>query len=83
MNLRIAAKHNLQLIEKNGLGQIVAADQADDGKGAGHALWMLNKIVDGQIDGEKGHRWLGYAQGVLVSEGFLSLEQAKIANVLS
>lgn len=45
-----------------------------------HAVWMLNQIVDGEVEHDKAHRWIGYAQGVLVSEKVVSLEQCKAAN---
>ena len=30
-----------------------------------HVQWMLNGIVEGYIKGEKGHRWIGWAQAVI------------------
>jgi hypothetical protein len=50
------------------------------GRTVGHALWMLRGIVDGYIQHKKAHRWLGYAQGILVSEGCVTLEAMKNVN---
>lgn len=55
-------------------------NRADDGRGIEHAFWMLNEIIQGKVEGEKGHRWLGYAQGILVHEDELTLEEAKLLN---
>ncbi len=30
-----------------------------------HLKWMCKKIMDGEIIGDKSHRWLGYIQGEL------------------
>ena len=54
-----------------------------DGKTVEHAYWMLLGIAGGYIQGEKAHRWLGYAQGILVSEGVVELEEMKRINKIS
>lgn len=47
-----------------------------------HAYWMLEEIKRGEVTGEKGHRWLGYAQGLIVVEGVLYLEDiTKICSI--
>lgn len=51
----------------------------DEGKKMSHALWMLNEI-EFRIAGEKAHRWLGYAQGILVHGDYLTLEDVKRCN---
>lgn len=50
------------------------------GKSVEHAIWMLTGIVEGYIQHEKAHRWLGYAQAVLVQHDVISLEQCKEIN---
>ena len=52
-----------------------------EGKSAGHALWMLRGIILGYVQHEKAHRWLGYAQGILVLQGLVTLRAAKEINV--
>jgi hypothetical protein len=56
------------------------AARDEDGCGIQHAAWMLEEIVTGKIAGRKAHRWLGYAQALLVSGGWLTLDEAKLAN---
>ena len=51
-----------------------------EGRTVEHAVWMLSGIVLGYVQREKAHRWLGYAQGVLVSNSMLTLEQVKGIN---
>lgn len=51
-----------------------------DGRGTQHAMWMLHEIAYRKVEGEKAHRWLGYAQGVLVQADFITLEKAKLTN---
>ena len=46
-----------------------------------HAVWMLSGIVLGYIQHEKAHRWLGYAQALLVAHSVLSLDQCKQMNL--
>lgn len=50
------------------------------GRGVPHAVWMLNEIQTLNVQGNKAHRWLGYAHGILVQHGVLTLEQAKDIN---
>lgn len=57
--------------------------RALDGRGSAHARWCLEEIISTNVLEEKAHRWLGYAQGVLVQNGHLSLEACKHANVLA
>ena len=45
-----------------------------------HAVWMLSGICLGYVQCEKAHRWLGYAQGLLVVHQQLTLEQVKGIN---
>ena len=50
------------------------------GKTVRHATWMLKKISKGKMEETKAHRWLGYAQGVLVIYSVFTLEQMKKVN---
>lgn len=50
------------------------------GEGWPNAVWMLCGIRDGYIKGLKAHRWLGYAQGVLVQAGEISLQGCEDVN---
>lgn len=45
-----------------------------------HLYEMLGKIQDGEVTGEKAHRWLGWAQGVMTCRGMGSLKQFKLIN---
>ena len=45
-----------------------------------HALWMLEQIISGEITGDKGQRWIGYAQGLLVSSHQATLAELKEIN---
>lgn len=58
-------------------------ERSEDGRGTRHAVWMLEEVRAGRVKGEKGHRWLGYAQGILTETGLITLEQGKHANLLS
>lgn len=61
----------------------IPALRAINGQSSAHARWCLGEVANGNITGEKAHRWLGYAQGVLVQNGHLTLEACKHANVLA
>lgn len=51
------------------------------GKSVSHALWMLKRISKGFIVDERAHRWLGYAQGLLVVHGELTLDEVRNINL--
>lgn len=50
------------------------------GRGIEHAKWLLVEVATGQVKGNKAHRWLGYAQAILVEYRVMSLNDAKNAN---
>ena len=78
MNTKKAAE---LLLDKVATAPSVKKSKRDpEGKGVEHAIWMLVGIKLGYIQHEKSHRWLGYAQGLLVGENVISLEVAKTAN---
>ena len=58
----------------------VDAYRSEDGTGPGHARWMLKGIIDGYIQHEKAHRWLGYAQAIAIAEGCTTLGELKSTN---
>lgn len=53
------------------------------GKTLEHCQWMLQGIVLGYIEGEKAHRWLGYAQALIVMHEVADLHKMKVINALS
>jgi hypothetical protein len=65
------------------LGQPDEAIRSPSGTGTAHQLWALEQVTTCQVEGEKAHRWLGYAQGALAEQGLLGLEEAKLANLLA
>lgn len=74
----VAANYTIQKITgKPELGDI---GRSPVGVGSGHAIWMLDGIQKGYIQREKAHRWLGYAQALLVSGGILTLDEVKTIN---
>lgn len=52
-----------------------------EGKSLDHILFMLYEIATEEVQHEKAHRWLGYAQGLLVCYEKLTLEQCKQINL--
>lgn len=42
-----------------------------------HLKWMLDGIILGYITGEKAHRWLGWAQAIIVVNLNSNLEEMK------
>ncbi len=51
-----------------------------EGQSQAHAVWMLQMLCTNEIEGNKAHRWLGYAQGILVILGVGTLNQMMEAN---
>lgn len=72
---RSAAYHTLRPLQS-----LFAPERSEAGIGSPHACWMLSEIAEGRVTGRKAHRWLGYAQGLLVSYGMMTLDQAKRIN---
>lgn len=54
--------------------------RSEKGIGIRHAVWMLDQVIDGYVAYEKAHRWLGYAQAIVVVEGGATLAQLKDIN---
>ena len=79
MDLKKAAKKTLTIMDPENwhyehvsssslddpIGQdnkVYVSDEADSFE---HVEWMLKGIIEGYIKGEKGHRWIGWAQAVI------------------
>lgn len=45
-----------------------------------HLVWMLDGIIQGYIQHEKAHRWIGFVQGVLVGRNLATVEHLKKIN---
>jgi len=43
-----------------------------------HLNWMMCEIATRRVDGEKAHRWIGYAQGVLIAQSHMTLDEARV-----
>jgi len=82
MNVVNAARNTIHIVSKNCL-QAPIPERNEKGIGLQHAAWMLTEIVEKRITGEKAHRWLGYAQGLLVADNAASLNDCKYSNVFA
>lgn len=51
-----------------------------DGWGVEHAKFLLNTVAKRKVTGTKAHRWLAYAQAILVGEEIFKLIDAKRTN---
>ena len=78
MNTKKAAELLLNKIST--APSVGSAERNSEGKGVDHAIWMLAGIKLGYIQSEKAHRWLGYAQALLVEGKIISLAVAKDVN---
>ena len=74
MDVKIAARETDELIDFTNLPLL----NAEYGKDYLHE--MVNKIICGEVSGEKAHRWLGYLQSAVVIGGGANLEQVKMIN---
>lgn len=75
-----AAERILKLFEGSVTLDQNAPKQDTRGKTLAHAFWMLEGIASGYISGRKSHRWLGYAQALLVTHDAQALHQCKAIN---
>ena len=73
MNIQLAATLTLD-------GQEGRVQRDSSGNSIEHARWMLSGIIEGYIQHEKAHRWLGYAQALIVMLGESSLDEMKRIN---
>ena len=52
--------------------------QPDYPTSAPHLLWMLNELqTSSTMSLTKKHRWLGYIQGILVSNGWITVQEER------
>ncbi len=77
MNTQTAAVH---LLEKLSVPALTQGRRNPEATGVAHAIWMLEGIADGYIQHDKAHRWLGYAQALVICDKLLSLEEMKEIN---
>lgn len=56
------------------------AHKDDRGTTIEHARWLLEGISLGYVQHKKAHRWLGYAQALLVMHGDATLDDMKKIN---
>lgn len=82
MDIKKAAKNTLYIWSKNN-PKLPDPIREQTGKSLGHQRFILNCVASGEITGEKAHRWLGWAQGYLASQGELSLADCKYSNVFA
>lgn len=82
MNVKQAAENTLSLWSK-AQKSIPEPEQTTHGTTEAHVRYVLEQLMDGQVNGEKAHRWLGWAQGWLVARDKITLDDCKYANVLS
>ncbi len=74
MNTKIAARDLWKLVDKSKL-----PDKHDE-YGKDHLKYMLDKLMLGDIEGEKAHRWIGWVQGCICVGGGADLETLKRIN---
>lgn len=83
MNISKAASNTLLLWTKNCKEKLPEPKRTKLGIELCHQHWLLLEVFNEKVLGEKAHRWLSWAQGVLAANGVLSLEDCKYANVLT
>lgn len=62
MDIKIAASRTAILVHK---AKGIPDSHPEHGKD--HLIEMVNKIIHGEVTGDKAHRWLGYIQGCVKS----------------
>lgn len=77
---KAAAMMQTTLVAYYGKSEGYSNDPVPDSCSGNHLHKMLSKICDGEITGEKAHRWLGWVQGVMTCRGMVTLEQCKAIN---
>lgn len=78
----VRAASNMKKLLGHKHAQLLSTEavRSEDGIGLKHALWMLNAVYMGSVKGEKAHRWLGDAAGMLRSMEYLTLEDCRNCN---
>jgi hypothetical protein len=77
MNMRGAFEDTLELAEDRHYGFRLLAETGVD---MAHLRSMLERVTPEFSEAKLG-RWLGYAQGVLVANGCITLDEAKAINM--
>ena len=77
MNTMIAARDLWDLVDRSAL-----PDKHDE-YGKDHLKYMLDKLMTGEIFGEKAHRWIGWVQGCICMGGGATLEEMKRINKMA
>lgn len=78
MDTKLAARETLKLMV--GSGAPWPRVEGKEEINPAHIMRMLEQVESGEIWGEKAHRWVGYAQGVLLCKTDLTLEDVKYVN---
>ena len=74
MDVKTAANNMIPLIQTSSLPDV------NPQYGKDHLLEMVEKMNNGEITGEKAHRWLGWIQGCVCVGGGASLQEMKEIN---
>jgi len=74
MDISVAANNLRKLVEASNLPEF------QDEYGKDHLIYMIDKLVSGEIVAEKSHRWLGWIQGCICVGNGGSLETMKRIN---
>jgi len=77
MNTMIAARDLWDLVDKSEL-----PDKHDE-YGKDHLKYMLDKLMVGEVFGEKAHRWIGWVQGCICVGKGATLEEMKLINKMA
>lgn len=83
MDVRVAARNMLTLLDKSEEWRGTDSKREEHGMGIPHALFLLNCVAEGVTTGEKAHRWLAWAQCILVYEKVADLSACKYGNLFS
>ncbi len=76
MNIKKAAKETLTLA----INDSRATWSENPALSKPHIKRICLAIIDGEVEGDKAHRWLGWAQCAVVGAGICSLDQMKEIN---
>ena len=72
MNIITAAK-----LTRDSMGSDDNYQTGNDDATYQHIKWMLTSIISGYVQGEKAHRWLGWAQAIVCASGEMGLDELK------
>lgn len=79
MDIKIAAESMRELVNRF-QDQSDMADSDYSKASNAHLNDMIDKIISGEVAGEKAHRWLGWIQGCVYCTGVAMLEEMKEIN---